>query len=130
MTTCPESEATPALGRVTVTVVPITLNVTHSASTIISGGGGVPAPDGINRFNRYRSPRTGLKWLIEHQKKTGDLFTGGSHNAYMYSHGIATIALAELYGQTRDSSLRKKLDGDPKPKDCSKGRSNTRTATR
>ena len=49
----------------------------------------------------------GLKWLIEHQKKTGDLFTGGSHNAYMYSHGIATIALCEAYAMTRDDELKR-----------------------
>src|SRR5678816_742953 len=29
---------------------------------------------------------------------------------YMYSHGIATIALAELYGQTRSPAMRPKLE--------------------
>jgi len=29
---------------------------------------------------------------------------------YMYGHGIATIALAELYGQTRSAELRSKLE--------------------
>jgi len=48
----------------------------------------------------------GLKWLIEHQKENGDLFTGGTNNAYMYSHGIATIALCEAYGMSQDPELR------------------------
>jgi len=50
--------------------------------------------------------RRGLDWLIEHQKQDGDLFTGGTRYAWLYSHGIATIALCEAYGMTRDPELR------------------------
>lgn len=49
----------------------------------------------------------GLKWLIKHQKKNGDLYTGGGGNAYMYSHGIATIALCEAYGVSGDPQLKR-----------------------
>ncbi len=48
----------------------------------------------------------GLKWLVENQKEDGDLFTGGEGNAHMYSHGIASIALCEAYGMTKDEALR------------------------
>jgi len=47
----------------------------------------------------------GLKWLIEHQKENGDLFTGGGGNAHMYSHAIATIAMCEAYGMSKDPKL-------------------------
>ncbi|NQT38090.1 MAG: PD40 domain-containing protein [Planctomycetes bacterium] len=55
----------------------------------------------------YRSTvDRGLRWLIEHQKDDGDLFTGGEGNAQMYSHAIGTIALCEAYGMSGDASLR------------------------
>jgi hypothetical protein len=50
--------------------------------------------------------KRGLEWLISKQKEDGDLFTGGNSNARMYSHGIATIALCEAYGMTRDEHLK------------------------
>ena len=48
----------------------------------------------------------GITWLVKNQKPDGNLFTGGEGNAFMYSHGIATIALCECYGMTGDQSLR------------------------
>jgi hypothetical protein len=48
----------------------------------------------------------GLAWLIYYQQDTGELSTGREGNARMYSHGIATIALCEAYGMTRDERLR------------------------
>ncbi len=48
----------------------------------------------------------GITWLVSHQKEDGDLFTGGDGNAHMYSHGIATIALCECYGMSKDPGLR------------------------
>ena len=48
----------------------------------------------------------GLDWLVSGQKPEGDLFTGGSDYTWFYSHGIATIALCEAYGMTRDPRLR------------------------
>jgi hypothetical protein len=43
----------------------------------------------------------GLRWLISRQKPDGDL-RGGST---MYAHGLATIALCEAYGMTRDQEI-------------------------
>ncbi|NQU20740.1 MAG: hypothetical protein HQ567_05605 [Candidatus Nealsonbacteria bacterium] len=52
--------------------------------------------------------RRGIDWLIDQQKKDGDLFGGKDESkfAWFYSHGIATIALCEAYGMTRDPKLR------------------------
>jgi hypothetical protein len=50
--------------------------------------------------------RRGLDWLVTNQKPDGDLFTGGTNCTWFYSHGIATIALCEAYGMTRDPDLR------------------------
>ncbi len=48
----------------------------------------------------------GIGWLVKVQKPDGDLFTGGGGNTHMYSHAIATMALCEAYGLTRDPGLR------------------------
>ena len=44
----------------------------------------------------------GINGLIKGQKPNGDLSNGGSQ---MYSHGLATIALCEAYGMTKDSRV-------------------------
>ncbi len=54
--------------------------------------------DGIYRDNVAR----GVAWLIGHQKDDGDL----RGDETMYSHGIATIAIAEAFGMTGDTELR------------------------
>ena len=50
-----------------------------------------------------------LRWLISQQDANG--FLGGRANRYarMYCHGMATIALGEAYGMTRDRTLREPL---------------------
>ena len=45
----------------------------------------------------------GIAWLIKHQRHNGDLSMGA--NQPMYAHGLATIALCEAYGLTRDSAV-------------------------
>lgn len=46
----------------------------------------------------------GLAWLVAHQSyNTGDLSDRGDHQ--MYSHGLATIALCEAYGITKDEQI-------------------------
>ena len=55
---------------------------------------------------RYQeSVRRGLEWLTAHQGPDGDLFVGPPGMAYLYSHAIATMALCEAYGLSRDPSL-------------------------
>ncbi|MBI3863318.1 MAG: hypothetical protein HY290_15615 [Planctomycetia bacterium] len=50
-----------------------------------------------------------LRWLISQQDAQG--FLGGKANRYarMYCHGMATIALGEAYGMTKDRTLREPL---------------------
>ncbi|EAQ81166.1 hypothetical protein [Blastopirellula marina] len=54
--------------------------------------------------------RKGLTFLIENQQENGDLFVRmdnySNSNAWLYSHGIASIALCEAYGMTQDANLR------------------------
>ncbi len=47
-----------------------------------------------------------VSWLLDHQESNGDLMDGES----MYSHGIATIALAEAYGMTHDPRLAEPVE--------------------
>ncbi|MDB5351143.1 MAG: hypothetical protein JWN86_2390 [Planctomycetota bacterium] len=56
---------------------------------------------------RYQATlKRGIDWLLSIQKSDGELFIGGGGNTRMYSHGIATMALCEAYGVTRDSHLK------------------------
>lgn len=62
-----------------------------------------------HQADKYRNQvAAGLQFLIEHQRPDGDLFSalGGNRYAWLYSHGIATIALCEAYGMTRDPALK------------------------
>lgn len=53
--------------------------------------------------------RAGLQYLLDAAKPDGT-FGDRSLGQYMYNHGIATIALAELYGQTQAADIKPKLD--------------------
>jgi hypothetical protein len=56
---------------------------------------------------RYQANiRTGLGWLLECQQPTGEMFTGGDPLSRMYSHAIATMALCEAYGLSKDPKLK------------------------
>lgn len=48
----------------------------------------------------------GVDWLLSRQSATGDFRAGET----MYSHGIATIALAEAFGMTKDERLRQPVE--------------------
>jgi hypothetical protein len=50
--------------------------------------------------------KRGLSWLMRTQKPGGEIMTEGTYNSYMYSHAIASMALCEAYGLTRDKRLR------------------------
>lgn len=58
----------------------------------------------------YKTPvKRALEWLLENQNADGSLFrsdTDWDRTPRIYSHGIATIALCEAYGMTRDPQLR------------------------
>ncbi|MFP6899924.1 MAG: prenyltransferase/squalene oxidase repeat-containing protein, partial [Opitutales bacterium] len=51
----------------------------------------------------------GLKWLIAQTKPNGDL-TNNNQNNGMYDQGVATLALAEAYGLTKDPMVREPLE--------------------
>ncbi|HXJ73706.1 MAG TPA: prenyltransferase/squalene oxidase repeat-containing protein, partial [Candidatus Dormibacteraeota bacterium] len=51
----------------------------------------------------------GMQYLLDQITPEG-LFANRNSGQYMYGHGIATIALAELYGQTRSPTMRPKLE--------------------
>jgi len=48
----------------------------------------------------------GLDWLVAQQTESGELTTGKEGIGRMYSHAIATIALCEAYGMTKDPKLQ------------------------
>ena len=50
----------------------------------------------------------GMQFLLGSIQPNG-LYRGVAQGQYMYNHGIATIALAELYGETRSPTIRAKL---------------------
>jgi hypothetical protein len=51
----------------------------------------------------------GMQYLLDSTAPDG-LIGNRNNGQYMYGHGIASIALAELYGQTRSPSIRPKLE--------------------
>ncbi|HWE35994.1 MAG TPA: prenyltransferase/squalene oxidase repeat-containing protein [Isosphaeraceae bacterium] len=48
----------------------------------------------------------GLRWIVRAQRKDGDTWVGGGAHTHLYSHAIATMALCEAYGLTRDPRLK------------------------
>ncbi len=56
-----------------------------------------------------RNVASGVQYLLGQIQPDG-LFRDVDQGKYMYSHGIATVALAELYGETRSRLLRQRLE--------------------
>jgi len=55
-----------------------------------------------------RNVTSGMQYLLNQVQPDG-LFRDVNQGRYMYSHGIATVALSELYGETRTPVLRERL---------------------
>src|SRR3954471_2569043 len=53
--------------------------------------------------------KRGMQYLFDRVGPDGFISTG-SGGSNMYGHGIATIALGELYGMSRDPRLKEKLE--------------------
>jgi squalene cyclase len=51
----------------------------------------------------------GMQFLLESIQPDGT-FRGVDGSKYMYSHGIATIALSEIYGQTKSTAVRPSVE--------------------
>ena len=62
------------------------------------------------QFKYESTCKKALTWLIQHQRPNGDLYVRtdlkSDSNAWLYSHGIATLALCEAYGMTQDESIK------------------------
>jgi hypothetical protein len=56
-----------------------------------------------------RNVSSGMQYLLNQIEPDG-LFRGVDQGKYMYSHGIATVALCEIYGETRSQVLRQRLE--------------------
>ncbi len=56
-----------------------------------------------------KNVNAGIKFLLDSCGPDG-LFTDSNSGQYMYGHGVAAIALAEAYGETRIPSMRAKLE--------------------
>jgi hypothetical protein len=50
-----------------------------------------------------------VDYLIKHAKPNGLIYTDGCGTAAMYNHGLATLALAEAWGQSQDPKIRDAL---------------------
>ena len=67
---------------------------------------------GYDHFDgKYREEVAGgLRWLVDHQRPGGDLYHRqegpANQGIWLYSHGIASIALCEAYGMTGDEQLQ------------------------
>ncbi|MCA9119874.1 MAG: hypothetical protein H6822_01075 [Planctomycetaceae bacterium] len=61
--------------------------------------------------NEYASVvKRGIDYLVQHQKENGDLFIPlddeSNRSVWLYSHGIAALAMCEAYGMTQDPALK------------------------
>jgi hypothetical protein len=77
------------------------VGVTALACMSFMAGGSLPGrgPYGENVAR-------GLDFILAHTRENGFIYARGSR---MYSHGFATLFLAEVYGMTRDRRVREKL---------------------
>jgi len=53
--------------------------------------------------------KNGLQFLLDSVQADGT-FNEGDHSHYMYSHGLGTMVLAEIYGETQSPVIRPKLE--------------------
>ena len=51
----------------------------------------------------------GMQYLLDQISPEG-LFANRNSGQYMYGHGVASIALAEIYGQTKNPAMKPKLE--------------------
>jgi hypothetical protein len=56
-----------------------------------------------------RQVKNGLQFLLDSVQADGT-FNEGDRSHYMYSHGLGTMVLAEIYGETQNPVIRPKLE--------------------
>ncbi|HEX6964031.1 MAG TPA: prenyltransferase/squalene oxidase repeat-containing protein [Lacipirellula sp.] len=81
----------------------------HDAATAMAllafqGAGYTPMSDHNDPFTRVVT--RGWNAFRKRQKKDGSFFQEGSADGRMYTNALATIALCELYGMTKDTEYR------------------------
>ncbi|MEZ6149367.1 MAG: prenyltransferase/squalene oxidase repeat-containing protein [Pirellulaceae bacterium] len=63
-----------------------------------------------NQFKYAGTVKRAVQFLVSHQRANGDLYIpqdpASDQNAWLYSHGIASLALCEAVGMTQDEQLR------------------------
>jgi prenyltransferase beta subunit len=62
-----------------------------------------------NEGDYGRQVQAGVQYLLDATAPDG-LIGNRNDGQYMYGHGVAAIALGEMYGQTRSPTIRSKLD--------------------
>jgi len=78
------------------------VGVTALACMSFMAGGSLPG-----RGAYGENVARGLEFVLANTRENGFIYANGSR---MYSHGFATLFLAEVYGMTRDVRTRKKLE--------------------
>jgi len=78
--------------------------ITGYALMAFQAGGHLP---GEGEFGK--NVTAGMEYLVDSISADG-LYGNRNMGQYMYGHGIATIALAELYGETRSPKIHDKLE--------------------
>ncbi|HUG70567.1 MAG TPA: prenyltransferase/squalene oxidase repeat-containing protein [Pirellulaceae bacterium] len=64
-----------------------------------------------HRDNKYAAVvKRAIDYLVQHQQENGDLFIPlddeSNRSVWLYSHGIAALAMCEAYGMTQDPELK------------------------
>ena len=77
---------------------------TAMALLAFQGAGYTPMSDPKEPFTG--AVAQGWRALVKRQKKDGSFFDEGSPNGRLYTQGLCTIAVCELYGMTKDSEYR------------------------
>ncbi len=90
--------------RSEVHTVPLDPGVTGLALLAFAGSNHTHMRDGPHRENVEKA----VEWLLGHQTDSGRIgdYPHQANYFMMYNHGIATLALAELYAMTGDQRLR------------------------
>src|SRR5207237_10660915 len=70
----------------------------------VEGAGKLP-----NEGEFGKNVYSGMQYLLDSTAPDG-IMGNRNDGQYMYGHGVAAIALAELYGQTRSPAMRPKLE--------------------
>ncbi|TWT48917.1 prenyltransferase/squalene oxidase repeat-containing protein [Botrimarina hoheduenensis] len=72
-----------------------------TAMALLAFQGAGHLPEGKGEFSK--TVREGWEWLLKRQQPDGSFFSEGRNNHRYYTDALATIALCELFGMTRNN---------------------------